>query len=141
MILHTIRNRCSYIQSETGGLTYNQKEVKVYKQKQAYKQLLNLIDAIFRSLNAWQTWQRIKSWCCRKVQHLEAELETFEDKMLLAAQKLDVVRNDYTVSKLKHLKILYCVAWCGGKSFETVSKHLKILYCGSCTEAWCGEKG
>ena len=30
----------------------------------------------------------------RKVQHLEAELETFEDKMLLAAQKLDVVRND-----------------------------------------------
>ena len=30
----------------------------------------------------------------RKVQHLEAELETFEDKMLLAAQKLDVVSND-----------------------------------------------
>ena len=30
----------------------------------------------------------------RKVQHLEAELETFEDKLLLAAQKLDVVRND-----------------------------------------------
>ena len=29
----------------------------------------------------------------RKVQHLEAELETFEDKMLLAAQKLDVVSN------------------------------------------------
>ena len=28
----------------------------------------------------------------RKVQHLEAELETFEDKLLLAAQKLDVVR-------------------------------------------------
>merc|ERR1712192_113310 len=26
----------------------------------------------------------------RKVQHLEADLESFEDKMLLAAQKLDV---------------------------------------------------
>ena len=33
-----------------------------------------------------------KKFLIRKVQHLEAELETCEDKLLVAAQKLDVVR-------------------------------------------------
>ena len=34
----------------------------------------------------------VENFLIRKVQHLEAELETCEDKLLVAAQKLDVVR-------------------------------------------------